>query len=106
MKIEKGFTVIETILVLVIIAILGGTGWFVYNAHKNANKTLDQASQVANSSVSASKKATKPVNNTANWLQWTAPDKSFQMKIPDGWNLNQNSETTGDLQTFDDKLAI
>jgi Tfp pilus assembly protein PilV len=41
---QKGFTAIEAVLILVILAIIGGTGYFVYHATKNSNKTLDTAS--------------------------------------------------------------
>jgi len=45
-------------------------------------------------------------NETAARTAYTAPDKSFSMEIPDGWNIDQNSTTSGDLQIMDNALAI
>jgi Tfp pilus assembly protein PilV len=37
---QKGFSIIEAILILVVIGVLGFTGWFVYHARQTANKDL------------------------------------------------------------------
>jgi hypothetical protein len=51
---QKGFAALEGLLILVIIAIIGGTGWYVMKAKDNTDKTL---SQTANSSAQKSNKA-------------------------------------------------
>ena len=38
---QKGFTAIEAILILVIVAIIGGTGFYVYNSNKKSDKTSE-----------------------------------------------------------------
>ena len=50
MKKQSGFTLIEGLLILVIVGLLGGTGWYVWNAHNKANDTLTNA-DAANSST-------------------------------------------------------
>ena len=40
MKNQKGFAVLEGLLILVIVGILAGTGWYVVNAKRNADKAL------------------------------------------------------------------
>ena len=37
---QQGFSVIETLLVIVVIGILGFVGWFVWHAQQTTNKTL------------------------------------------------------------------
>jgi hypothetical protein len=61
-KPQLGFSAVEGLLITIIIAILGGVGWYVWNTQKQVDKTY---SQTANSSVSPNIKtksvATNPV---------------------------------------------
>jgi type II secretory pathway component PulJ len=36
----KGFSAIEALLILVIVAIIGGTGWYIWHSRSNTDKTL------------------------------------------------------------------
>lgn len=47
-----GFALAETLLVLVIIALIGFVGWFVIRAKHNTDKTLDTGSSQASSGKS------------------------------------------------------
>jgi Tfp pilus assembly protein PilX len=40
---QCGFTAVAGLLVLVIVAIIGGTGWYVINANKNTDDTLNKS---------------------------------------------------------------
>ncbi|HVS58961.1 MAG TPA: hypothetical protein VHD60_04500 [Candidatus Saccharimonadales bacterium] len=42
---EHGFAAVETILIIIILAIIGLTGWYVWHSKQNADKTLNTASQ-------------------------------------------------------------
>lgn len=44
MKNQKGFTVVEGLLILVIVGLIGGVGWYVWDAKKESDKSLNQAS--------------------------------------------------------------
>jgi type II secretory pathway pseudopilin PulG len=54
MKNQKGFAVLEGLLVLIIIGMLAGIGWYVMRASKNTNNILNSAS--TSSTKSAAKK--------------------------------------------------
>ncbi len=41
---QKGFTIVETLLLLILLAILGFTGYYVYHSQKQTDKTLKTAS--------------------------------------------------------------
>ncbi len=58
-KNQQGFSSVEAILIVVIIAIIGFAGWYVYNANKKANNTIDTASQSNNSAQTVSLTSTK-----------------------------------------------
>lgn len=44
---QKGFTVIETLLVLILLAILGFTGYYVWHSQTTADKTLSTAAKTS-----------------------------------------------------------
>jgi type II secretory pathway pseudopilin PulG len=54
-KSQDGFSAVEGLLIIIIIGILGGVGWYVWNSQKQVDKTY---SQTANSSVSPKTKNT------------------------------------------------
>lgn len=62
---QQGFAFIETVLVLVILAIVGGTGYYIYNANNKTTDTYDAASNSAATVVGKNKAATKPASLTA-----------------------------------------
>lgn len=46
-RLQSGFTVIEVLLILIIVGLIGGTGWYVWHANNNANKNLDIAANTS-----------------------------------------------------------
>lgn len=40
---KNGFAALETLLILVIVALIGGTGWYVWHSKQQADKTLNAA---------------------------------------------------------------
>lgn len=53
---QKGFTVVEALLVLILLSIVGFTGYYVYHSRNNANSTYSNAANSA-SDVAASHKS-------------------------------------------------
>lgn len=83
-KNSKGFAALEGLLILVILAILGGTGWYVYDAHKKANDSLASANAVNSYVVpKSSKKVAK--DPTADWITYSSKDGHFSLKYPKTW---------------------
>jgi hypothetical protein len=63
-KSQRGFSAVEALLIVIIIGMLGGVGWYVWHSQKQVDKTY---SQTANSSVSPKTKA-KSTKTTATPL--------------------------------------
>jgi hypothetical protein len=83
---DQGFSAVETILVLVVITILGFTGWFVWHTGQTANKTLRVSDTVnstpRNKSAAASKILTGKV------------DTELAFSYPSNWNVVQTPKET------------
>lgn len=87
---QKGFTVVETLLVLILLAIIGFTGYYVYHTKNNANSTYNNTSKTAASDVS----------NNSGWQTYTgkvsdqaqnpavyADQIAYSFKYPAGWKF-------------------
>lgn len=89
---QKGFAAIEAVLVLVVVAILAGTGYYVYHANKKTDATLNAASKASQSSPAKTTKkkasAKQPADSTAT--------QYFTIKE---WGVRA-SETNGDTLTY------
>lgn len=48
---QKGFAAVEALLIVIILAIIGGTGYYVYRANSNTTDTQNAAQTAANSAV-------------------------------------------------------
>lgn len=67
MKTNKGFTVIEGLLILVILGILGSTGWYVWDSQHKTTDAFNNA-DAANSSVAKYSKATVAQTQSKQYL--------------------------------------
>lgn len=95
MKNDKGFAVLESLLILIIIAIIGGTGWYVLNAKHKTDNTYSNSTSVASSqSVSAD-----PLKPFTAALKSAGVDSSSAV-----YQMNSYIKTT-DSQTAGYKLA-
>lgn len=91
---DLGFSVIETLLILVVVGILGFTGWYVYHAKQTSNKDYSAA---ASSTVPTYKKKTStnttttPSANTSSmytgWHTYSSKLGGFTLKYPAGWSV-------------------
>jgi Tfp pilus assembly protein PilV len=86
-KNQSGFSAIEALLILVIVGIIGGTGWYVMHANKNTNDTLN------NSGLGTATKSTKKASSvpapqadpTASWTPYSSKTGKFSLKYPTTW---------------------
>jgi type II secretory pathway pseudopilin PulG len=75
-KTQRGFSAVEALLLVIIIGMLVGVGWYVWHSQKQVDKTY---SQIANSSVvPKSKSSTKPAASNSNYFVI----KEWGVKLP------------------------
>ena len=77
LKNQTGFSVIEALLILVVVGILGFTGWFVYHSKQATDKTL---ANTGNSNVQTKQSTTEQNKKTATTVQSTSEAKFLIIK--------------------------
>ena len=84
LKNSTGFSAVEALLILIVISILGFTGWFVYNSQKAANK--DYGSQQNTQANTAG--VSKPTTSYAGWQTYSLVSEGATIKYPPNWKLS------------------
>lgn len=82
-KNNSGFSVLHALLLLLLIAIIGFTGWYVWQANDNIDSTLEVSSSEPVTELPA-KKSAEQKDVTSIWLKYTAPNDVYSMKLADG----------------------
>lgn len=95
---HSGFSAVEALLILIIVGILGFTGWYVYHAKQTSNKDYSAA---ANSTVPSYKKktATKPTATVApdpytGWKSASLKYEKVAYKYPSDWTVTDKSASS------------
>ena len=124
MKKQGGFAILEAFMLLVIVAIVGGIGWYVWQTNKNnaggmgdnsiiAVVPIDNYEDCLKSKLSkidkkafphtceskAGKKFTDP-NPFANWKTYTSEAGKYTLKHPKGWNEDVCDQGATDLTLY------
>jgi hypothetical protein len=85
---QKGFGVIEGLLILLIVIFIGFAGWYVWHSKNNTNSTNDSTADTTNKTNS--KSGTKPIaaNPYAGWKTYSSPLSSgLSFKYPADWSF-------------------
>jgi hypothetical protein len=84
---SKGFSAVEGLLVLIVVGIIAGAGWYVWQARNNANSALDTANQTTSSIAKAkpTKKVEAVTDPTADWTSFTSAAGKYSLKYPKNW---------------------
>jgi Tfp pilus assembly protein PilE len=90
-KNQNGFGVVEGLLILVIVGILGGTGWYVWNSNNKTNDLLNSAEKSSSIGAKATKKNTvtknEAVDKYPSWKEEKNQEYKYSFKFPNenGW---------------------
>jgi len=106
---QQGFAVLEALLILIVLGILGFTGWFVYHSKQATDKTLASTgnSSVGTSKVPVSSKtSTKPVPpSSQTYLAITEWGVKLQTSSSDQIIYMKDSASQSDSMVFTTKKA-
>ncbi len=76
---QKGFAVVETLLIVAILAIIGGTGYFVWHAKQNTESSLNNTT---NSQQAISKQTKKAPTNSSS-----SPTTQIKYLVINEWGV-------------------
>lgn len=69
-KNQKGFSAVEGLLILIIVGLIGFTGWYVWQAKQNADKTLNAAATTASNTP-------KTIKNSSQQIKYVDKQNGF-----------------------------
>lgn len=87
-KNEKGFSPVVVLLLLVILGLIVGAGWYVWRSKNKSNIPVATAPQADNStSNGVSQQGDTPVDETAGWKEEKNTEFGYSYRFPneDGW---------------------
>lgn len=106
---QTGFAAIEAVLILVVVAILGFTGWFVWQAKQNTDESLNAANSseqaIAKAKKSETKQQTQPADETTNWLLYESPENGWTIRLADGWQFERYQKSSS-IYSFGSEFAL
>lgn len=90
-KNEKGFSVIELVLVLVIVVLIGAAGWLVYKNHYKT--TIAKPTATSNGSAAFSSTSSNSTNTYSGWKQYCDSVNRYCLKYPSNWKFSNNGSS-------------
>jgi len=90
-KNEKGFGIVQVLLLLTVVAIIGGTGYFVYKKNNNTGTIPKGTSKVAVIKANDTT-STVVVDPTKDWIAYTNTAAKFSLKYPSSWVVPANTK--------------
>lgn len=90
---QKGLAVIEGILILAIVGIIAGAGYFVYQAQNKAKDTLDKASQTSQSAIPKKKTASTTTPKSLELKEWKVKG-SYDSKVSLTYELTAEGDSS------------
>lgn len=78
---EKGFSTLELVLVLVVVGLIGFTGWYVWRAKQN----VDNLAQSPNINSVQTKNIAANRGVYKGWKTYESPIEKFSFKYPSNW---------------------
>jgi hypothetical protein len=100
-KNHKGFSAIPLLLIIVLIGIIGGTGWYVYNSNKKTNELLNSADKLNTpNKPKSTSTSSKPLK------EYKSEDYKFSFQYPSNWIIREDLKDYGRGEKEGDIIAI
>jgi hypothetical protein len=97
---QKGFTLVEGLLVVIALCLVGGVGYYVYNSsqNKNSDKSSTSASETTQSKTTPSEKKYLEISELGIKVPLSNELADMKYSIPQEGEIMLTSKTLGDLQ--------
>ena len=89
-----GFSVVELVLVIVIVALIGVVGWLVYKSHHKTNTVSINTTSTYKPAISTKTTTTKVTPSPyAGWNTYTLAKEKLTFRYPTTWAIENNNFT-------------
>ncbi len=98
---SKGFSAVEGLLILIIVGMIAGVGWYVWHSKNVANSSYNNAASTSTTTNTSNKQS------DSKYQSKLYPSLSFT--VPDGWKVNEPTkydESTWGPGSADSKITI
>lgn len=93
MKSQRGFGLLEGLLIIVIIGLIAGAGWYVWDSKKNADKSLTNASISDSVTADLQPGDKQSIENlTKDWKAYSSQEGQYSFKHPASWVYAPNAD--------------
>lgn len=86
MKKDKGFGLIQTLAVIIVVAVIATAGGFVYKHNHKTNNVNTTSKSATNTNTP------QPVDPTASWTTYSSQTGKFSLRYPSSWQQPTNKE--------------
>lgn len=91
---QKGFSVVEVLLIVLVVGLLGAVGWLVYDRQQNQNEKATQPAATQAPTTSSTEQATEAKEDSyAGWKSYENGAISF--KYPAEWKVAEVAVASG-----------
>jgi hypothetical protein len=110
-KNQRGFTAVEALIILLVVVVLGGVGYFVWHRDKDkkntASTTTSTTTNQNNATVSPSPSPTPEPDPYTGWKTYTDSAHHYSFKYPaTGWKIDNNSSEQTALINTDETIEV
>jgi prepilin-type N-terminal cleavage/methylation domain-containing protein len=95
---QKGFSAVETLMAIVIIALIVGAGWLVHS-HAKTNKTTTTTTKTSSTNTNTSDPKGPSQSQYNGWLSFCSSYGGLCLKYPANWKLTQAAYAPGQSAT-------
>ena len=86
---QKGFSVVELLIILVVVGLIGGVGWYVWQSRHKTEKPVTQSTTQTPAKTETVKQVGQVISTA---------DKKVQVTLPDAWHVRAGSSNADGKQ--------
>lgn len=83
MRAQRGFSAVETVIIVAVVGLLGFVGWWVYASRSDSKK--EESTQNSNQQEEQQQRANTEQDETADWKSYSNTNLGISFKYPESW---------------------
>lgn len=93
-KNQKGFSVVEVLVMVIIVVLISAVGWLVYDRQSSkADPAVTPTSTSSTQQNTAVEEQPKKVDETADWVKYSNKSGAFSVNYPKNWVIAKDTPT-------------